>query len=182
MQSFYRAHRRRLNKALEGIKQGAYLWFAHNKAAWLKLGLKAWMNEPNLYRHEGLRIRIGVFADDTLAGYPKEFEQQYKAMKAEYAKMINIGSTAISPALRFTGSDVERDRAAGTVTISQRTYIKEMAKEYAGRYEQYDTPFGNSKEDRALFEKLHEAERPRESRSPRLNILPSAGRSSGPPP
>ena len=37
----------RLNKALEGIKQGAYLWFAHNKAAWLKLGLKAWMNEPN---------------------------------------------------------------------------------------------------------------------------------------
>ena len=33
-----------LYKALEGIKQGAYLWFQHNKAAWLKLGFKSWIN------------------------------------------------------------------------------------------------------------------------------------------
>ena len=38
-----------LLKALEGIKQGAALWFMHNRAAWLRLGLKSWMNETNLY-------------------------------------------------------------------------------------------------------------------------------------
>ena len=30
-----------LKMALEGIKQGAYLWFALNRAAWLKLGWPA---------------------------------------------------------------------------------------------------------------------------------------------
>ena len=38
-----------LKKALEGIKQGAYLWFQHNKNAWLKLGFEVWFGEPNLY-------------------------------------------------------------------------------------------------------------------------------------
>ena len=40
-----------LLKALEGIKQGAFLWFQHNKAAWKKLGFESWYGEPNLYYH-----------------------------------------------------------------------------------------------------------------------------------
>ena len=36
--------------ALEGIKQGGYLWFQHNKRAWMskKIGLVSWFGEPNL--------------------------------------------------------------------------------------------------------------------------------------
>ena len=39
------------NKALEGIRQGAYPWFGHNKWAWNKCGLvyADSLTEPNLY-------------------------------------------------------------------------------------------------------------------------------------
>ena len=147
-----------LLKALEGIKQGAFLWFAHNRAAWLKLGFRSWMNEPNLYWHEKLGIRIGVFADDTLAGYPRGVAQEYKSIKAEYSKMINIGSTSISPVVRFTGANIVRDRAAGTITIHQSEYIGQLAEEFAGRFTEHETPYGETKEDRARFEKIYEAE------------------------
>lgn len=76
--------------ALEGIKQGAYLWFALNRAAWLKLGFKSYMNETNLYYHPTLKIRIGVFADDLLTGFREEVKRQYMAIKAEYASIIRI--------------------------------------------------------------------------------------------
>ena len=112
-----------LLKALEGIKQGAALWFAHNRAAWLKLGFTSWMNEPNLYWHKRLGIRVGVFADDTLAGYPKSVTREYMAIKAQYAEMINIGSVTISPVIRFTGANITRDRDAGTITVNQTEYI-----------------------------------------------------------
>ena len=58
------------HKASEGIKQGAYLWFQHNRAAWTKLGAVLWMNEPNLYWFPDRQVRVGVFADNTLSGYP----------------------------------------------------------------------------------------------------------------
>ena len=52
----------RLWMALEGIKQGGYLWFQHNKRAWVseKIGLVSWFGEPNLYRHPSLRVRVGA--------------------------------------------------------------------------------------------------------------------------
>jgi len=60
-----------LNKALEGIKQGSYLWFQKNKAAWNKCGLFADLVEPNLYTHKSLPIIAAVFADDVGAGFAK---------------------------------------------------------------------------------------------------------------
>ena len=60
-----------LLKALEGIKQGAFLWFQHNKNAWKKLGFDSWYGDRNLYYHQKLGIRVGVFADDTCVGYSK---------------------------------------------------------------------------------------------------------------
>ena len=62
-----------LHKALEGIKQGAYLWFQHNKRAWLQLGFEAWFGEPNIYYLKSHGIRVGVFADDILSGYPAKY-------------------------------------------------------------------------------------------------------------
>ena len=40
-----------LLKALEGIRQGAALWFKKNKWAWNKCGLFADQSEPNHYTH-----------------------------------------------------------------------------------------------------------------------------------
>ena len=95
-----------LLKALEGIKQGAFLWFQHNKCAWKKLGFDSWYGEPNLYYHQKLGIRVGVFADDTCVGYSKAVEEDYKLIKKEYAKLINIGSTTICPMVKFVGVQV----------------------------------------------------------------------------
>ena len=147
-----------LLKALEGIKQGAFLWAGHNRKAWLKLGFVSWMNEPNLYLHVGLRIRVGVFADDTLVGYPKAVEEQYKAIKAEYSKLINIDSVSISPVLKFTGVQIERNRSQGTVTIHQYRYIEQLTEEYKGQFEKVDVPHGVSKEERHNFDNLKPAE------------------------
>ena len=58
-----------LRKALEGIKQGAALWFAKNKWAWSKCGLAADTCEPNLYVHSSLPVIAAVFADDVGAAY-----------------------------------------------------------------------------------------------------------------
>ena len=107
-----------LQMALEGIKQGANLWFGLNRAAWLRLGCKSWLNETNLYHHDGIQLRVGVFADDTRCGFKHEYRPQYRAMKREYAKIIKIGSSdTIAPALKFTGVQISRDRDARTITI-----------------------------------------------------------------
>ena len=53
---------------------------------WLKLGLVSWLNEPNLYYHERLGIRVGVFADDILVGFPPQHMEDYRAIKQQYCK------------------------------------------------------------------------------------------------
>ena len=147
-------HALHLLKALEGIKQGAYLWFQLNKGAWTKLGFKSWMNEPNLYHHVELNIRVGIFADDALAGFHIKVQGEYKAIKGEYGKLINIGTTEISPALKFTGVQIERNRARRTTKISQPRYIEQMASEYEKEIESHDCPYDTSVEGRKHFNML----------------------------
>ena len=80
-----------LNKALEGIKQGSYLWFQKNKAAWNKCGLFADLVEPNLYTHKSLPIVAAVFADDVGAGFAKRVTAEYLSIRAEYGlSLIHI--------------------------------------------------------------------------------------------
>ena len=143
-----------LFKALEGIKQGAYLWFKHNRAAWTKLGATSWLNEPNLYWFPDLKIRIGVFADDTLSGYPLEHRDQYKAIKKEYGKLINIGSDEISPVLKFTGVQFDRSRSDGTITIHMERYIDQLCEDYKGMYVPGDMPYGESEKERKAFDNM----------------------------
>ena len=58
--------------------------------------------------------------------------------------------------IKFTGVDVHRDRARGTITINQEQYISQLAVDYDGRFNLRETPYGSSKEDRTKFDKLHE--------------------------
>ena len=144
-----------LRKALEGIKQGANLWFGLNRGAWLKLGFTSWMNEINLYVLPGHKIRSGVFADDVLVGFPSDKRSVWLAIKKEYAKIIRIGSyDTISPAVRFTGVQIERDRTHRLLTIHQSNYIDDLGEKYAGKFKPQETPHGVSKDDRAAFDKL----------------------------
>ena len=160
-----------LYMALEGVKQGANLWFGLNKAAWLKLGCKSWLNETNLYYHEGIRLRVGVFADDTLCGYPADNRAQYLMMKKEYGKIIKIGSSV----LKFTGVQIDRDRPRRLITIHQTRYLDQMEEGLKAQgivLKQWDTPHGVSKEDRSAFDKvLEDKSSPSSSRITFLQLM-----------
>ena len=69
--------------ALEGIKQGAFLWFKLNKFAWNKVGCHSSMAEPNLYTHAELPIVAAVFADDVAVAFNGTHRAEYLAMRAE---------------------------------------------------------------------------------------------------
>ena len=145
-----------LHKALEGIKQGSYLWFQKNKHAWNKCGLYADQAEPNLYTSKALGIIAAVFADDVGAGFPKARLEDYLKVRLEYSKLINIdsvGPETIRPVTKFTGVDIARDRNAGTLTISMGTYIRKLMDRNKG-VPVHDMPTPKSKAQRAAFESL----------------------------
>ena len=145
-----------LHKALEGIKQGSYLWFQKNKHAWNKCGMHADPVEPNLYINEALGIIAAVFADDVGAGFPKARQKDYLKIRLEYSKLINIdsvGPETIRPVTKFTGVDIARDRDAGTLTISMGTYIRKLMDRNKG-VPTHDMPTPKSKAQRTAFENL----------------------------
>ena len=72
-----KGHVLKLNKALEGIKQGANLWFKRNSDALTTVGFVASLTEPNLYVHQELPIMVAVFVDDTVVGYDKAILAEY---------------------------------------------------------------------------------------------------------
>ena len=80
--------------------------------------------------------------------------EQYKAIKAEYAKLINIGSLEISPVLRFTGVQIRRNREQRTITIHQKAYIEQMVNEYRSEIEMQELPHGISKVDRTAYDAI----------------------------
>ena len=68
-------------------------------------------------------------------------------------KIDCLGPETIVPLTKFTGVDISRDRAAGTVTLSMGTYIRKLQdrrKQVPAR----DMPTGKSKALRAAFENL----------------------------
>ena len=144
-----------LLKALEGIKQGANLWYELNRGAILKLGGKSSLTEANLYYVETGGFRIGVFADDVMVGFPADHRGQYLRFKREYGKIIKIGSSdTISPCLKFTGIQITRDRPRRILSIHQERYLEQLGEQYKDKIKHQDTPHGVSKEQRAEFESL----------------------------
>ena len=146
-----------LFKALEGIKQGAYLWHQLCRGAMLKLGCKSWLQEVNLYYHEGIRFRMGIFADDMLAGFPGPRLVEYKNWKKELTTIIRCSmASTISPVLKFTGVQIERYREQRIIKVHQERYIDQMAEQLKGLITKQDTPHGTSREDRSAFDKILE--------------------------
>jgi len=96
-----------------------------------------------------------VFADDVLVGFHHRVEKQYREIKQQYARMINItGHELITPVVKFAGIQVSRNRKAGTITAHQSRYIDSVGEEYKGKFEAVDMPHGKSKEERKNFDGL----------------------------
>jgi hypothetical protein len=147
----------KLNKALEGIKQGAHLWYNLNRSVLLRLGFETSVSEPNLYRHPDEPIVVGVFADDILSGFHSSATDVYKRIKLEYSKAIKIGCVDITPVSVFIGVEIIRDREAKTVTLVQTSYIKKLFERYKDQARECATPYGG-REELSNFEKLVKAD------------------------
>mmetsp|Transcript_44105 Transcript_44105/g.107166 ORF Transcript_44105/g.107166 Transcript_44105/m.107166 type:complete len:1025 (-) Transcript_44105:235-3309(-) len=146
-------HVLKLRKALEGIRQGAHLWMEHNKSVLIKLGFRQSLVEASLYVHGELNIIIAVFADDIAAAYATDVVTEYTAIKEQYVSHIRVRSAEIVPLATFTGVNIVRDRERGTLTISQGTYIDQLAERYRGRFQQHNTPGPTSQAARREFDK-----------------------------
>ena len=100
---------------------------------------------------------MGVFADDMIAGYHRDVKAKYLLIRAEYGKMIKVDSTALTPALKFTGVQISRDRAERTLTLRQERYIEQLATEYDCQFKPQETPHGETKEARQAFDNMQPA-------------------------
>jgi len=147
-------HVLKLNKALEGIKQGAHLWMEHNRKVLESLGFKASLAEPSLYKHVTSNIIIAVFADDIAAAYDGSARAEYEAIKQSYVQQIKVRTTAIVPLAVFTGVSIHRDRGRGTLTITQTEYIDLLAQRYKGKFTERSTPGPTSASGRKQFERM----------------------------
>ena len=144
-----------LHKCLEGVKQGAHLWYKKNKWAMNKCGLVSDIAEPNLYTHESLQIIAAVVTDDVGVGFHHSVRTEYLAIRNEYAKLINIdspGPDLTRPLTVFTGCELTRDRQARTVTVTMRNYTQKLAVRYKGKFTLNDLPYAASKAKREEFE------------------------------
>lgn len=145
-----KGHVLKLRKALEGIRQGANLWFKLNHTVLTDLGFEASLIEPNMYRHRSLCVFIAVFVDDVIAGFSMDVKDDYLRLKADYAKRVRIKCTDITPVSVFTGVEISRDRVARTLTITQTGFIKRAATRYQGQFKEGALPAPDPKS----FEKL----------------------------
>ena len=147
-------HVLKLNKALEGIKQGAHLWFKRNCSALTSVGFVASLTEPNLYIHGEHPIMVAVFVDDIIVGFDRSARDVYTHIKQEYAKIIKIGSNAINAVHKFTGVEIARDRTKRTLTLTQRHYIIELGSRYQGRAVESCSPTGPLRKSIEEFDRL----------------------------
>jgi len=161
-----------LNKALEGIKQGAHLWFNLNRRVLLKIGFESSVSEPNLYRLMGQPIIVGVFADDILSGFHRLAIEVYKNIKRAYSKEIRIGDIAIKPAEVFIGVQLRRDHHFETITLTQESYIEATFERYKMEARECATPYG-WREETERFDKMVKA--PEESCIDRIMYLKLCG-------
>ena len=144
-----------LHKCLEGVKQGAHLWYKKNKWAMNKCGLTSDIAEPNLYVHETLQIIAAVVTDDVGVGFHHSVRTEYLAIRNEYAKLINIdspGPDLTRPLTVFTGCELTRDRQARTITVTMRNYTQKLAVRYKGKFTLNDLPYAASKAKREELE------------------------------
>jgi hypothetical protein len=113
----------RLVKALYGLKQSGERWFSHLSGILMDLGFRRCYSDPCVFiKGEGAdRVYLGCYVDDILvlggmeqcATFEKDLASRVTKIKAE-------------DALRFTGIEIQRDREARTVTLTQGPFIESM--------------------------------------------------------
>jgi hypothetical protein len=113
----------RLIKSIYGLKQSAERWYSHLTNIVTSLGFRRCYSDPCVFiKGEGdRRVYLGAYVDDILLiGKMQDCTDFEKELAGKVTK-IKAGE-----ALRYTGVEIKRDRAARTVTLSQGPFIKDM--------------------------------------------------------
>lgn len=119
-----------LRKALYGLKQAPRAWHQHMHAELSKLGYKVSTADPGLYvggQEEGGRcVYLLVYVDDMLLLSPSADA----VAEAKAALLSTFDARDMGAVRDFVGMHVERDLAAGTITISNERLINDLLSKF----------------------------------------------------
>ena len=139
----------RLLKPLEGTRQGAHLFAVANADEMKRQEFKRSRAEPNIYIKtvNGTSLKVGIYVDNLLMAYPstKEGNRMKDTFLAEYKKRFNTEERGIPT--KFMGVEIQRDRKAKIVTLTQERYIAEACDRFLNSTctKSFQTPVQSSK-------------------------------------
>jgi transposase InsO family protein len=114
----------RLKKSLYGLKQAGRAWYTKIDATLMGMGFKRSEADHCIYSYQynNTLIWAALYVDDLLivANDTKQLEL-FKQQLSDRFKMKDLGEAKF-----ILGVEIERDRAARTLTISQRAYVKDV--------------------------------------------------------
>jgi hypothetical protein len=118
----------KLHKSIYGLKQAGRQWNQKLKGVLVQFGFVPSSADPTLYvlHKAGQTAYLLTYVDDLLiVGQDLNLLHRIQAhIKAHFA------ATAMGPAKRFLGIEITRDSTAGTLTITQRRMILDIAERY----------------------------------------------------
>src|SRR3984957_18516231 len=118
----------KLLRALYGLKQAGRAWWKKMTAEFVDMGFTPSVSDPSLFCRftDAGDIIVPVSTDDmTITGSSRAAVDAFKAELAERFEIVDMG-----PLHWLLGFEVKRNRAAPTLSISQRGYIEAMAKRF----------------------------------------------------
>ncbi|KXZ45879.1 hypothetical protein GPECTOR_49g463 [Gonium pectorale] len=112
----------RLNKALYGLRQASRTWYERLRSELKAMGFKPSESDPGLFvkEEDGDRVFLLVYVDDLLIAAMKlETVAQIKSRLMSKFEIRDLGEARF-----FLGYEIERDRAARTLKLSQKRYAE----------------------------------------------------------
>ncbi|TPX48526.1 DNA-directed DNA polymerase [Synchytrium endobioticum] len=120
-------HVLKLKKAIYGLKQAPRLWSETYASALKRVGYTQVQSDSCIFvrRSKHGSVYLEVFVDDTLVAAPKECITSIKHELMSLFSMKDLGEAEY-----FLGMEIQRDRVARTITITQRKYIQDMLEKF----------------------------------------------------
>ena len=116
-----------LRKAIYGLKQAPRVWWLNLSSTLTSHGFTPSLADTCLFYRQGKHglVLMLVYVDDVLvAGHNDDVNEALKVITDNYE------CSEIEDARSFLGMAITRDRSAGTLTLSQPTYVDEVAKKH----------------------------------------------------
>ena len=117
-----------LNKAIYGLKQASYAWYAKLVNGLRSLGYVPVPSDPCLFirHHDGSFILLAVYVDDIVIAGPSMVEILEFLVELEF--VVNIKH--VGEVKRYLGYEVERDRPNRLIHLRQRRFSAELVERF----------------------------------------------------